>query len=517
MAHFYVRRRRMGIWANIIERVRNRLFGTVIRSQAHLPDSIINDEMAAAIDDWVNLYYNRAPWLAQNRLTLGLPSAIAREIATLVTLEMQIRITNEKGEAVQTDENTRAAFIDKALQTVRREVHTRTEYACAFGGLVFKPYVNGDEIGIDFINADNFYPTKYDANGDIKGAVFIERMRKGKDSFVRVEHHELEGKKYTIRNRAFRSYSNESLGNEIPISSIPEWANIQEETTVDTRGKTLFAYFKIPHGNVIDADSVLGVSVYARALSDGILEEADKQFQRLSWEYEGGELSVDASEEAFRPTKQRDGTFEPRLPAGKERLFRLNALSDGQPLLQTFAPSLRDTSYMQGLNHVLERFEDVSGIARGTFSQVQGIERTATEIINSKQRTYATVSSIQMSLQRALERLVEAVDTLATLYRLAPEGKYNVSFTWDDSIVVDATQERAQDTQDVRDGLMMPFEYRMKWYGESEEQARKILSENSAPSDDGIMGFMAAQQSAVQMGKSDEQDEGAGEVNAPTK
>ena len=481
----------MGIWANIIERVRNRLFGTVIRNQAQLPESIVNDKMAAAIDEWVNLYYNRASWLAQSRLTLGLPSAIAREIATLVTLEMKVQIGGENGNGAELEENTRAAFIDKALNVVRNEIHLRTEYACAFGGIVFKPYVNGNEICIDFINADNFYPTKYNANGDIKGAVFIERMRKGKDTYVRVEHHELEGNSYTVTNRAFRSYSNESLGNEIPITSIPEWAEIEPEVTTNTQGKTLFSYFKIPHGNVIDADSVLGVSVYARANSDGIIEEADKQFQRLYWEYEGGELSIDASEEAFKPVKQRDGSFEPRLPVGKERLFRLNALSDGQPLMQTYAPNLRDNSYIEGLNQILERFEDVSGIARGTFSRVQGVERTATEIINSKQRTYATVSSIQMSLQRALEHLIDAIDVLATLYNLAPAGKYNTSFVWDDSIVVDAQQERAQDVQDVRDGLMMPFEYRMKWYGESEEQAKKILSDNADQSDDMIMGFEA--------------------------
>ena len=94
-----------------------------------------------------------------------------------------------------------------------------------------------------------------------------------------------------------------------------------------------------------------------------------------------------------------------------------------------------------------------------------------------------------MSLQRALEHLIDAIDVLATLYNLAPAGKYNTSFVWDDSIVVDAQQERAQDVQDVRDGLMMPFEYRMKWYGESEEQAKKILSDNADQSDDMIMGF----------------------------
>lgn len=32
--------------------------------------------------------------------------------------------------------------------------------------------------------------------------------------------------------------------------------------------------------------------------------------------------------------------------------------------------------------------------------------------------------------------------------------------------------------QEVRDGLMQKWEYRVKWYGETEQEAKKVLSED---------------------------------------
>ena len=50
-----------------------------------------------------------------------------------------------------------------------------------------------------------------------------------------------------------------------------------------------------------------------------------------------------------------------------------------------------------------------------------------------------------------------------------------MSFQWDDSIVVDAKAERDNDRADVAMGAMALYEYRMKWYGETEEEARAAI------------------------------------------
>ena len=63
------------------------------------------------------------------------------------------------------------------------------------------------------------------------------------------------------------------------------------------------------------------------------------------------------------------------------------------------------------------------------------------------------------------------------VYGLAPSGSCNTSFSWDDSIVVDADKERDQDRQDVAMGAMQLWEYRAKWYGETEEQAKAAVQQ----------------------------------------
>ena len=53
--------------------------------------------------------------------------------------------------------------------------------------------------------------------------------------------------------------------------------------------------------------------------------------------------------------------------------------------------------------------------------------------------------------------------------------------------IIDKESERERDRQDVRDGLMQPWEYRLKWYGETEADAKAILEERE--NDDDMMGF----------------------------
>ena len=95
-------------------------------------------------------------------------------------------------------------------------------------------------------------------------------------------------------------------------------------------------------------------------------------------------------------------------------------------------------------------------------------------------------------METALDNLAKAISAFATLYKLAPDGDYDITYIWDDSIVVDAAVEREKDRVDVRDGLMLPWEYRVKWYGESEQQAKATLAESADLSTMKSWGFVNA-------------------------
>ena len=277
---------------------------------------------------------------------------------------------------------------------------------------------------------------------------------------------------YHINNKAFvkQDLDNvEVLGKEVPLTAVPEWANLQEEVTLKNVKMPLFAYFKIPNANNVDDTSPLGVSVYSRAIND--IKEADNQWTRLLWEFEGSELAIDADITLFK--KDDKGNYE--FPKGKDRLFRMMDLDDNAEKYKVFAPAIRDENFINGFNAILRRIEFNVGLAYGTLSDPNTVDKTAEEIKASKQRSYSTVSDIQKSLQTALEQLVYAMNVMAQLSGLSGRKKYEMSFDWDDSIVIDKEQELASMQQDAVAGFIRKELYVAAKYGVSEEEALKMM------------------------------------------
>ena len=419
----------------------------------------VSDKMANEIDLWAKMYKNEPPWKEKNIKLCGLPAAIAGEFARLVTLELKTEVTGND-------------FINEEYQAVVSDIRKYTEYACAKGGLAMKPYASEGHIEVDMVQADRFFPTKFNSRGEVTAAVFAESLTVGKKVYTRLEYHQHEGTMYHINNKAFvkQDLDNvEVLGKEVPLTAVPEWANLQEEVTLKNVKMPLFAYFKIPNANNVDDTSPLGVSVYSRAIND--IKEADNQWTRLLWEFEGSELAIDADITLFK--KDDKGNYE--FPKGKDRLFRMMDLDDNAEKYKVFAPAIRDENLINGFNAILRRIEFNVGLAYGTLSDPNTVDKTAEEIKASKQRSYSTVSDIQKSLQTALEQLVYAMDVMAQLSGLSGRKKYEMSFDWDDSIVIDKEQEFASMQQDAVAGFIRKELYVAAKYGVSEEEALKMM------------------------------------------
>lgn len=421
----------------------------------------ISDKMAENIELWNKLFENQAPWLSDTVKSLNLAASIANEVARLVTLELESEITGSK----------RADYLNEIYQTFLSNIESDTEYACAGGGTIFKPYVKNNTIAIETVQATRFTPTEFDTTGKLIGAIFAVQKIIGSTYYTRLEYQRFENKEYVIDNLAFKSTNKEVLGEQILLTDVDEWANISPRVSIKDLEKPLFSYFKMPFANQIERSSHLGVSIYSRAID--LIKEADKQYSRILWEYEGSELAIDADVTALTTNK---ATQKLGLPSLNNRLFRNVGMQnkDGN-FYNVFSPTIRDESLFNGLDKLLKKIEFVCGLAYGTISDPANVDKTATEIKQSKQRSYATVCKIQSALQTALEDLIYALDSLASLYGLAPVGNYETSYKWDDSIIVDADEERERDLQDVRMGIMSKEEFRAKWYGETIEQARQNL------------------------------------------
>ena len=347
------------------------------------------------------------------------------------------------------------------------------------------------EFEFDYVQADRFFPLTFDSNGKVTEAAFIQtKLDKAKERvYIRLEHHKLENHKVIIQNFAFESTditlaeSNNlrcvaNLGVQIALTDVPEWAGLEPYTEVLDVDRLLFAYFKMPEANTIDPYSPLGVSGYSRVVR--LIQDADEQYSRMLWEFEGGELALDVDRNALAFITDPNSKSHSVLPRRQQRLFRQVDLN-AEDTYNIFSPALRDNSIAHGLNIMLQRIEDASGISRGTLSDITSVEaKTATELKILKQRSYATNADIQSALQDCLEDLVYVMDAYCWLYDLTPGGDYEVSFEWDDSIIIDSESELSKRITLMQNGLASKLETRMWYFGETKNQAQAALDQVDA-------------------------------------
>ena len=405
----------------------------------------------------------------------------------------------------------RAIFLNKHYQRMLKHIRRQVEYGIAKGGLVIKPYpiiyddgstkvvdetkedterlssekpLDKYSFGFDFIQADRFYPLAFNSNGDLTETAFIATHTEGNKIYTRLEHHLLEGHVLTVHNYAFVKTDIDGslrgiiknandLGKPCALSEVAEWANLEEEVKVKDVDRLLFGYFKMPDANTIDPYSPLGVSAYSRVVS--LIRDADEQYSRMLWEFEGGELAIDVDRDAMKINEYQNGTHQTSMPAKQERLFRKVDLNS-EETYNVFAPQLRDESLSHGLNIILTRIEDAVGFSRGTLSEDTDVAiKTATELKINKQRSYATNRDIQLALENALRDTVYAMDVYCKLYNMTPKGEYQMSFEWDDSIIVDTEAELEKRMSMINAGITSKLETRMWYFGETENQAKAAL------------------------------------------
>lgn len=420
---------------------------------------------------WLDCYHGEPFWLedmrdADTSQSLNLCAAISSELARLTTMELETRVDDEN--------------LDIIYQKFIRHIRKFTEYGLALGGIVVKPYVEDYSrkiIDIDIVPANKFIILGFTSFGDINHIVFIDRIKKKdkKDKdifFTRLEEHKI-GDEYLITNTAYLSNNQEVLGDKISLGVVEEWADMKEVAEVDS-DTPLFAYFKNPQANNLDLDSNEGISCFARALS--LIQDADEQYQRIIWEYKGSELAIDADITALKNANE--------LPAGKERLFRnlgLDMGDGGRDFYEVFSPDIRDSSLFNGLNGILKKIEFLCGLAYGTLSDMEFTAKTATEINTSQQRSYSTVKDIQNELARCLEDFIEILKYWYKELSIPYKEDCQVSFDFDDSLVVDSETEQKIRLQEVAAGILKPEAY-LKWrYGVTDEELGEIqanVSEN---------------------------------------
>lgn len=416
----------------------------------------ISNAMMERIDLWNNMYSGSPPWENEYIHSLKLEQGICREFANVCLNEMEATVENEN--------------LDKIFHEAIRDLNENLQQGIAKGSFCIKPL--GGNV-VEYIPAERFIPLEYNNRGRLKSVVFIQVKQENESTwYIRLETHKFNSGMLTIENRAFRGHSATEIGTQIELSEVEEWANLPEQIMYQGLNGPDFGYYRNPIPNTVDG-SHCGVSIFDSAIS--LIKDADTQHARLNWEFESGERAIHVDYQALQSqdTIEFGGKKKLRLPRLNKRLYKglnLQPKSD-EELFKEYSPELREQNVLNGQDAILRRIEFNVGLSYGDLSNPQYVEKSATECKIAKKRKYDMITAIQENIKECLSDLVDAL----AFYNACYNTPHELICSFKDSILTDETEERNNDRSDVAMGVMSILEYRMKWYNETEEQAKRKL------------------------------------------
>ena len=293
---------------------------------------------------------------------------------------------------------------------------------------------------------------------------------------------------YTITTKAF-SYNGGTLGEEVPLSTVPQWAELTPKITIQNLGHPLFVYMKTPFTNNLDMSPV-GISFFANAIDQ--LEEIDRTFSTMTWEREATKAKAFVDESMLPVKYDSGGNLVDDLSAFDRKFYKkLAGRETAENLFELETPAPRLASYKDHMQAVLSYACTIMQLSSNSYTtDAGGMPTTAKQVLSEDKRTYNTVLGIQNKMIiPALHSLLSSIRALQTLYNVSPrlpESDDDITIRFGDSIMIDEETERQQALSEVKDKVRSKLSYLMEYRGLSEEEARKELEEinNEEPSYD---------------------------------
>ena len=222
--------------------------------------------------------------------------------------------------------------------------------------------------------------------------------------------------------------------------------------------------------NIFDFDSPFGVSIVSG--NEDILKGLDTVFDNYITDFILGRKMV------FMNTSLMDrddsGNVIPPQRAGAQLfMFAGDRFKDDQ-LIKEYNPSLRVEENSQALQKMLDQYSYAIGLGLRHYQFEAGTIQTATEYTGSKQDLVQNAAKEMISVEKALKQITKAVLWIGKNVLGAPvDPDTKITIIADDSYIIDQDSERKRWQEEIKAGIRQRYEYRMKFYGETEEEAKR--------------------------------------------
>ena len=323
--------------------------------------------------------------------------------------------------------------------------------------------VGGDSIGINYLSAEQIIPITYD-NAILREAAFVsERKMNGKTVYLVSVH--LLNKNNTYDIESFYLDENganiekEGYGRIVHTGSPIPWFSLIRKSGV----------------NIFDYESPFGVSIISGA--EDVLKGLDSAFDNFITDFRLGRKMVLMSSSMFQ-TDDKGKIISPQ--EAEEQLF-INAgdkILDGG-MYQEYNPALRVAENAAGVQKMLDLFSMRIGLGskRYVMEGTQINPTTATQWIGERQEMIQNANKEMICIEKALKEVTKAILWIGkNILGQDVDPDSQITIIADDSYIIDADTERAQWQADLQMGIRSKAEFRMHFYGESEEEAEKHVT-----------------------------------------
>jgi len=325
-------------------------------------------------------------------------------------------------------------------------------------------------LNFNYLTADYIIPLTVDNGKIIEAAFASESTEKGKKHLL-LEIHTLDkNQNYVIENRRFLAENGQLTEENLPSNMIRRFCT----------GSPVpwFAVFMPNIENDVPDNNGLGVSIIHGVVD--ALKAVDLCFNNFCSDFYLGQKKVFMEKSLVEITE--DGT-EIAPDDVHQQLFTFinfptESQGDGKKFIQEFNPALRVDDNTKGVQSALDYLSFKCGLGNKHYQFNGGTVVTATQYTGDKQDLIQNADKHYAEVEQFLLTLVRSVIHIGKNLMgadIAENAEIDIDF--DRSVIIDDTAERLQDLQEVRDGVKAPWEFRAKYYGDTEEDAKKILDE----------------------------------------
>lgn len=461
----------MGLVSRVRSWLMNFLFGdetTIKRATGLVP--ALSTDMMRQIELWRSVYSGNPPWLKDPDWdrTASFAKLVCQDIAGKACNEFEISTGDEELDA-------------EIMHSISSVLPDKVEAALALGAVASRPFYDMEtmRIAVDWYTADRIIPVAWDA-GELVSAILIDYAYIDRDhSYIKLETHRLDRGtgSYSIASKAF-TYGGGSMGQEVALSTVPQWAGITPEVTLSGLSHPLFSYMRTPFTNNLDLTPV-GISLFANALDQ--LRELDETFSTMVWEREATKAKAFVDESMIPQRVDASGRLVDDISAFDRKYYRkLAGREVSENLFEVSTPEPRLAHYKDHMQAVISYACTVMQLSSNSYTtDASGMPATAKQVLSEDKRTYTTVLGIQNKMViPALRSLLDAIRVLQSLYGVSPslpESDDDITIKFGDSVMIDEETERQQALSEVRDGVRSKLSYLMEYRGLSEEDARAEL------------------------------------------